>query len=140
MILLFSAQPERSIKKHLEVERINFLGMIINKGEIELQNHVLEKIDLFPCHLQDKLQVQRLLGCINYIRSFIPRIAQIAQTLQNKVKKDYKWSFTEEDALIVRKIQSQCKNLPKLELPKEEDNVILETDASDSHWAGERKN
>lgn len=64
-----------------------------------------------------------------YIRNFIPKIAQTAQTLQNKVKKDYKWSFSEEDALVVRRIQFLCRNL---DLPKEEDNVILETDASES--------
>lgn len=50
-------------KMELEIERINFLGVIINKGAIELQNHILEKIDLFPSHLKDKLQVQRFLGC-----------------------------------------------------------------------------
>ena len=29
-----------------------------------------------------------------------------------------------------------CKNLPKLQLPSQDDNLILETDASENIWSG----
>jgi len=33
------------------------------------------------------------------------------------------------------KLQKMCKNLPVLNLPNEEDDLILETDASNEHWS-----
>jgi len=34
----------------------------------------------------------------------------------------------------VQNLKKKCKNLPVLNLPNEEDDVILETDASNEHW------
>lgn len=73
---------------------------------------------------------------MNYIRAHIPRVAQLTQSLMQKVKKDFKWYFSKEDEEIEQKIKLLRKNLSKLEYSKAVDNVILETDASDSHWSG----
>ena len=49
-------------------QEIEFLGMKILKGGfIETQPHLLEKINEFPDQLQDRKQIQRFLGCLNYI-------------------------------------------------------------------------
>ena len=34
------------------------------------------------------------------------------------------------------KIKELCKNLPKLQLPSDNDNLILEIDASKNYWSG----
>ena len=36
--------------------------------------------------------------------------------------------------MIVKRLKNICSNLPKLRLPKN-DNLILQTDASDKYWA-----
>ncbi|KAJ9552740.1 hypothetical protein OSB04_016785 [Centaurea solstitialis] len=36
----------------------------------------------------------------------------------------------------VEKIKEYCKVLPKLQLPKDNDDLILETDASENYWSG----
>ena len=37
--------------------------------------------------------------------------------------------------MIVKRLKDICSNLPKLRLPNENDNLILQTDASDKYWA-----
>ena len=47
----------------------------------------------------------------------------------------HKFEFTKEHKEHIRFIKSQCTNLPKLKLPLDNDNLILETDSSNSTWA-----
>ena len=35
----------------------------------------------------------------------------------------------------MQNFKKMCKNLPLLNLPNEEDDLILETDASNKHWS-----
>jgi len=53
--------------------------------------------------------------------------------LQQKLKKDVSWTRTTNDSKIVQNFKNMCKNLPVLNLPNEEDDLILETDASNEH-------
>ena len=43
--------------------------------------------------------------------------------------------WSEKHTMIVKKLKNICSDLPKLRLPNENDNLILETDASDKYWA-----
>ena len=38
--------------------------------------------------------------------------------------------------IIVKRLKNICSNLPKLRLPNENDNLILQIDVSDKYWAG----
>ncbi|KAI4311900.1 hypothetical protein MLD38_036764 [Melastoma candidum] len=57
-------------------ELVNFLGMEIEKGKIKLQNHIAEKIVEFPDRLEDRKQVQRFCGFVNYARKFVKDLSQ----------------------------------------------------------------
>ena len=87
-ILIYSHTLEehlRDLKKFLEIikptglifsesktilcqQKIDFLGVEINKGKITLQEHVLQSLKNFPDKLSNKKQ--RFLGCLNYMASF----------------------------------------------------------------------
>ena len=49
---------------------IEFLGYKISKGQVILQEHVLKVFAHFPNHILEKVQLQRFLGSLNYIRPF----------------------------------------------------------------------
>jgi len=49
---------------------IKFLGRKISGGNIGMMNHSLAFVDKFPDHLTSKEQIQRFLGCVNYISGF----------------------------------------------------------------------
>jgi len=123
-------------KTSLIKENIEFLGMKIDGKGIELQSHILEKISAFPNKLIDKKQVQSFLGILNYASDFIKNLAELRKPLQNLLKKDKVFTFDKNLENQVGKIKEYCKNLPKLQLPKEKDDLILETDASEYYWSG----
>ena len=50
-------------------------------------------------------------------------------TKQNQTE----WS--EKHTMIVKRLKDICSNLLKLRLPNENDNLILQTYASDKYWA-----
>lgn len=55
-------------KSQILIQKIEFLGLEINSdGTIIAQKHILEKINQFPNHLQDRKQIQRFLGNLNYL-------------------------------------------------------------------------
>ena len=54
-------------KMEIEKTEIEFLGFRIQKGQVILQNHVLQVFSKFPDEITDKTQLQRFLGSLNYI-------------------------------------------------------------------------
>jgi len=53
--------------------------------------------------------------------------------MQQKLKKEVSWTRNSIDTKIVQNFKKMCKNLPVLNLPNEEDDLILETDARNEH-------
>nr|WNO44364.1 Polymerase polyprotein [Dahlia mosaic virus] len=123
-------------KANLFKEKINFLGLEIDRGTHTPQNHILEHLHGFPDRLEDKKQLQRFLGVLTYADSYIPKLAEKRKPLQVKLKKDQVWSWSQSDTDYIKKIKKGLINFPKLYLPKPEDSLIIETDASDNFWGG----
>ena len=55
---------------------IEFLGIYIERGKIQMQPHVLTKVVDFPDQLSDVKSVQRFLGVLNYVHKYIPRLSE----------------------------------------------------------------
>ena len=116
-------------------QKIEFLGLMIDFEGIELQNHILEKIKDFPERLTDRKQLQRFLGILNYAEGFIKNLADLRKPLRKLTSEKIKFVFNKEHEDQIRFIKTQCTNLPKLKLPLDKDDLILETDSSESTWA-----
>ena len=109
--------------------------MIIDSKEIRLQSHIYEKIKDFPDELRTKEMIQIFLRCLNYSFDFMKNLAKERQELQKLLTKKNQKGWNEKHTKIVQRFKNICSNLPKLRLPNENDNLILQTDASDKHWA-----
>lgn len=121
-------------KAEINKTKINYLGLEVERGNVLLQPHILEKINLFPDQLNDKKTLQSFLGVLTYAQHYIKNLAEIRKPLQAKLKKDYLWEWTPADTAYVRKVKSKVQNLPPLKLPEEGEELIIETDASDNYW------
>ena len=66
---------------------VDFLGLHISNGNIQLQDHVLTNLQKFPEKITDKTQLQCFLGSLNYIRRFYKGQAQDLVILQQQLKK-----------------------------------------------------
>jgi len=122
-------------KSKIGVSEVEFLGLEIKEGKIQLQPNIIRTILKFPSKLTDKKNVQQFLGHLNYASEFVPYCAKLRENLQRKLRgnKTFVWedSDTEDLKRIKEYIQLNAKPLP---LPKEDDEFIIETDASDLNW------
>ncbi|KAH9752095.1 hypothetical protein KPL71_014558 [Citrus sinensis] len=63
-------------KSIIATDNVEFLGMIIKNGHYQPGKHIAQELLHFPDQQLSKRQIQQFLGIINYIRDFIPHIAQ----------------------------------------------------------------
>ena len=109
--------------------------LIIDTKGIKLQFHISEKIKDFPDELRTKEMIQIFLGCLNYSSNFIKDLEMGRRELQKLLTKKNQTGWNEKHIKIVQRLKDIYSNLPKLRLPNENDNLILQTNASDRHWA-----
>jgi hypothetical protein len=95
----------------------------------------LKSFTEFPDILHDKIQLQRFLGSLNYIRSFYKGKADDILILQQRLKKNHP-AWNDAMTKSFRRIKDKVQTLPPLSLPTGEGNYIIETNASNSTWAG----
>nr|KYP72768.1 polyprotein [Cajanus cajan] len=67
--------------------KIKFLGHEIFQGTIRPICRVIEFADKFPNQILEKTQLQRFLGCLNYIFDFFPQLSNITKPLHERLKK-----------------------------------------------------
>ena len=87
--LVLSASQNKFIISQTWIE---YLGLIISQGKIELQLHVLNSLSNFPNYSPDVKTVQIFLGCLNDIRQFYPEQATDTKLMQQILKKGSSWN------------------------------------------------
>ena len=118
--------------KKLELFRttMEFLGICIIDGKIQMQSHIVQKIVGFPDQLENKNQIQFFLGILNYVHKYIPRLAEKTAAIRQHLSGG--WSPTA--TMAVQQLKEECQSLPQLK-PPGNGKLILQTDASDEFWA-----
>ena len=96
-------------KINLFQTRIRFLGHKIYQCTIIPIERSIEFANKFPNQILDKTQLQRFLGCLNYVREFVPYLNNIVKPLHDRLKKNLPpWSdlHTQTVKEIKLKLQS----------------------------------
>ncbi|KAL0427946.1 UNVERIFIED_CONTAM: putative enzymatic polyprotein [Sesamum latifolium] len=124
-------------KATIAVNKIKFLGVLIDETGIELQDHIVEKIHNFLDVLRDKKHLQSFLGVVNFAGIFIKDLAKYRKDFRPLLKKieNSKWKWEEIHTQKVRELKQVCSNLPKLAIPQDEDELVVYTYANDYRWA-----
>lgn len=117
-------------------QHIEFLGVEIRKGKIELQPHISKRILELPDKLEELKQLKSFLRTVNYARSFIKILSTLTRTLYNKITLKVIRKFNQEDIKVFQKIKRLVQNLPPLSIPLELDYLIIEIDRSKFGWGG----
>ncbi|AXS67831.1 ORF3 [Dioscorea nummularia-associated virus] len=124
-------------KLKIGVANIEFLGLEIGEGKVQLQPHILKNILEFP---EDQLEtlkgLQKFLGILNYARNYIPNLSKYTRIFYNKCSSKGERKFNSQDWKMVRKIKEVITKLPPLILPKPQSYIIIETDGSLEGWGG----
>jgi len=115
--------------------KIRFLGHDIFQGTIKPIQRSLAFADKFPDEIKYRKQLQRFLGCLNYVSDFFPNLRQTCAPLYKRLqKKPLPW--TDEHTKIVQHVKRRVKSLPCLGIPNPHAFMIAETDASDIGYGG----
>ncbi|KAL0366879.1 UNVERIFIED_CONTAM: Enzymatic polyprotein [Sesamum radiatum] len=124
-------------KATIAVNKIEFLGILIDETGIELQEHIVEKIHNFSDVLKDKKHLQSFLGVVNFAGIFIKDLEKYRKDFRPLLKEteSSKWKWKEIHTQRVRELKQVCNNLPKLAIPQDEDELVVYTDANDYRWA-----
>ncbi|KAK4403070.1 Enzymatic polyprotein [Sesamum angolense] len=124
-------------KATIAVNKIEFLGILIDETGIELQEHIVEKIGNFPDILKDKKHLQSFLGVVNFAGIFIKDLAKYRNDFRPLLKEteSAKWKWEEIHTQRVPELKQVCNNLPKLAILQDEDELVVYTDANNYRWA-----
>ncbi|GFO08067.1 transposon tf2-1 polyprotein [Plakobranchus ocellatus] len=117
-------------KLELSKDQISFMGHIISRNGISTDPKKVEAIVRMPSPTNTK-EVRRIMGMIQYLAHYIPNLTNIMQPLQNMLKKDvpFLWSDSQEKAF--QAIKQAIIDSPALAIYDPAKELVLENDASE---------
>ena len=110
------------------------MRIILDQKGLKLQEYTLSKTRDFPNTLENKTQLQSLLGILNYGRNFIKNLSKIEIPWFTKLKKNVIFEWTAEDVALIKQFKENVKTLPDVYLPQTSDKLILEIVALKACW------
>lgn len=116
-------------KCQFEKQKIKFLGHIFTTNGIEADPEKVDAINRIQ-QPQDKKQLQRFLGMVNYMGKFIPRQADLTVNLRKLTHKDAEFIWQPEHNGEFIKLKEVLTNSPVLKYYDVNAEVKLSVDAS----------
>ena len=117
-------------KCHFFQRQIDFLGhRISGSGVATCPTKISAVADWAPC--QNVKQVRQFLGLTGYYRKFIANYSSIAAPLTNLLQTDTKFVWDEVAQGAMNKLKEALITSPVLAYPQQDEQYILDTDASD---------
>eukprot|EP00253_Pinus_taeda_P034607 PITA_34607 len=118
--------PKKSL---FGLEEGKLLGHIISKDGIRIDPDRIQAILQMP-HPRNIKELQAFLGKINFLRRFIPNLAQLSRLLNNMLKKDSKVKWTAEANQAFEGIKFSLTQTPVLTNPQFDREFIIFSFAS----------
>ena len=112
------------------MEKLELLGYIISGEGIQTQPEKVAAIQNLAPPTTVK-QVQSFMGMVNYYKSFIPNLAEIAFPLTTLTKKSVRFTWNHEHQQAFDALKTALVQAPILAHPDPSKPYILYTDASD---------
>jgi len=121
-----SLNPKKSL---FGLEEGKLLGHIISKHGIRIDPDRIQAILHMP-HPRNIKELQGFLGKINFLRRFIPNLAELSRLLNNMLKKDSKVKWTVEANQAFEGIKMALTQTPVLTSPRFDRDFIIFSFAS----------
>jgi transposase InsO family protein len=111
------------------VTETTFLGHLISADGIKPDPRKIEAILKMPT-LDNKTQLQRFLGMINYLGKFLPNLSKETAPLRQLLEKDVQWHFEQQHEGAVNTLKKMITSSPVLAYYESKLPTRLTTDAS----------
>jgi len=109
--------------------KVEYLGMVIEEGKISMDSGKLKGIRDWPIPTTVK-QVRAFLGFGNFYRRFIWHFSELAKPLNDLLKKDHKFEWTNNCQKAFDELKKRFTEEPVLMMPDHTRPFQIETDAS----------
>ena len=109
--------------------KVEYLGMVIEEGKISMDSGKLKGIRDWPIPTTVK-QVRAFLGFGNFYRRFIWHFSELAKPLNDLLKKDHKFEWTNDCQKTFDELKKRFTEEPVLMMPDHTRPFQIETDAS----------
>jgi hypothetical protein len=109
--------------------KIEWLGMVIEEGKISMDSGKLQGIKEWPAPTTVR-QVRGFLGFGNFYRRFIRHFSEIAKPLNDLLKKDHKFDWTDDCQKSFEELKKRFTEEPVLMMPDQTKPFQIESDAS----------
>lgn len=122
-------------KCHFLTEEIEYLGYIVENGQVKPSPNKISAIEKFPVP-KDVHQIRQFLGLVGHFRKFVPNFAQQSKPLTTLLKKGKQWVWANEQQNSYDHLKGFMVSTPILTLFDSRKEIILYTDASRIGLAG----
>ena len=112
-----------------DAPKMEFLGMIIGQGKVEMDNKKLEAIKKWKPPTMVK-GVRSLIGFANFYRKFIPNFSNIVAPLNLLTRKNEPWNWTSLQQTAFEELKRIFSSAPILQIPNVSQPFSIVTDAS----------
>lgn len=116
-------------KLQYKVQEVSFLGHIFNDQGVNVDPKRIKAIVNME-HPTSKKELQRFLGMINYLRSFIPNMAELTEPLRQLLKNKVDFLWTNNHEKTVETLKQMLTKSPILQPFDINKKVVIQTDAS----------
>lgn len=119
-----------------KVQRVEFLGLIVFPGGLEMDPGKTDAIKTWPPPT-NVTELQSFLGFCNFYRRFIKDFSRIARPMNNLTQKTSQWRWTTLQEASFKQLKEQFDKGPVLLHPDPEKQFHVECDASGFAIGGE---
>jgi len=125
-------KPEKCAWK---VQKVNFLGVVIGQGKIEMEEDKVAGVLNWPVPKIVR-DVRKFLGLANYYRRFVKDFAKLAQPLNNLTRKEEKWRWGNKQQEAFKQLKQVFMSRPLLVALDIDKEFRVEADASNFATGG----
>lgn len=111
------------------MNEVKFLGFLFNEHGMRPDPQRVKVINELIDPL-NKTELQRILGMVNYLRDFLPKISEIISPLRELLKKDKIWVWNESHSAVLKEVKHLIANASILTNFDPNIKVEIQCDAS----------
>ena len=116
-------------KVQFNVPNVTYMGHIVAADVLKPDLAKVEATVMMP-KLENKSDLQRLLGMVRYLAQYIPNKSAITAPLRSLLKQDVEWDWQHEHDQALEKIHTALTSAPTLQYYDVNKTVTVQADAS----------
>ncbi len=118
-------------KMRLKLTEVPYMGHLLTDTGVKADPSKVEAILKMP-RPEDPKAVPRLMGSINYLSKFLPRLSELSEPLRRLTQKDIEWHWESQQEDAFHSIMKLISTAPVLKYYDVHDEVTVQSDASES--------